>query len=230
MPKAKKKVKKKTAKKKRIVVKRDPMGQLNPCGALHRKKLTIMAEVPVVPCSAIAKNKQGEMYPHTQADKIFRIYQEKAIEHKLVFRMIECDTFPGKYSTTWYGDEKFNVTETPCTIANCTFEITDTESGQKETFKGSGMGDNGVWSAQSAQTVAFKQGLIMYFLHAWPQSENFSKIIRNELEGLNSDDLVKVMKSIIPAKTGYEIMTNPEALKIMADFFGQNMKKSKKKS
>lgn len=173
----------------------DPLNQLPPYrGHLHAKKLLIMADAPIIPCSAITKDRYGLMYAHTQAEKIYQLYAEKCREHKLVIRMVDC-----KIETTKYPDifrEKWESVE--CVLATCKFEICDTESSETEAFMGAGLGDNAVWSANSAQTVAMKQALIQYFFTAWPQPTDYCAVIRNELAGFDKQQYMDAVKNILP--------------------------------
>ena len=229
----KKKTAKKKAKKKSRKKKRDPLHQLpqgDPLGNLHAKKLEIMGAVPIVPCSAVAKDRQGRMFCHTQAEKIFQVYQEKLIEKKLTIRPVKFEQFDTDYNDGYYLEGKWQEFKTPCQGVVGTFEITDTDSGQSEQFQGAALGDNAVWSLNSAQTVAYKQAVIMYFFNAWPQPLDYSKVIRDELTLLPFDGLVNMMKQIIPAEQGHKILTNKKARDELIDFYAKTIgtKKNKK--
>lgn len=235
--KAKKKAKKKTTKKatkktvkktvkKAAKKKHYPLHQIR---SLHAKKLQIMSEVAVIPCSAISKDRYGLMYAHTQAEKIFQLYAEKCRQAKLVVRMIECVISSIKYPDILRGVESDLPTSVDSVLAVCKFEIRDTESSETETFMGAGLGDNHVWSANSAQTVAMKQALIQYFFTAWPQPTDYCEVIRKELAGLKGEEFYKAIKKMLPEKP-IEPLTQSVALKELVEYFAGPIKKPKEKS
>ena len=184
---------------------------------LHQKKLLIMEDIPITPCTALLKDKRGIFVPYTKAEKIFATYSKKCREKKLVVRMLDCRMT--RTPAVLNNDGKIIIP--PRSRAVCKFEIEDTESGQSETFFGSGLGDNDVWSDNSAQTVAMKQGLIMYFFAAWPDPANHLDLIREELAGQSAADFVAGIKAIMPEKGSKDAQRlNAEgAMKAIMEFF-----------
>lgn len=224
MPKKKKAVKKsvkKSAKKsvkKKTTKKHDPLKQIKPIG-LHAKKLLIMQAVPVLPCSAVSKDRQGLMYAHSQAAKVFYTYSQECQKYGLTIRMIECDMSTAKYPIDRKTEAGWSIEYIECSRAVCKFRITDKESGEYEDFMASGLGDNTIWSDTSACTVAMKEALLLYFMTSWPQPTNMIKIIKDELKSLDGRDLVKAIEKIMPPKA-YEILTEAGAMEELRKFFG----------
>lgn len=199
-----KKTKKKTAKKK--TRKKKVRRSADPLGNLHTKKLLIMKAIPLMPCSAISKDRQGLAFAHTRATEVYNRYREECGKRKLVIRRIEGSIFNQKYIIDTWSEQGRDTKEIICACFEGVWEITDIESGEKETFGGGGYGDNDVWSANSAQTVAKKQALLDYFEVAWPQPTNLKKIIKQELANLSQEELSEVLQEIIPMKSAAEVI------------------------
>ena len=216
--KAKKTAKKKAGKKpKSAKPKRDPLNQLEPKG-LHAKKLEIMKKIPVMPCSAIGKDRNGYLYAYTQASKVFYEYQQECIELGLVINMIECRMSTATYPDDFKTKDGWVIRNIQCSRAECKFRITDTETGQSEEFTGAGLGDNECWGDTSAQTVAFKEALLLYFLAAWPQPKNTVKIIKEELKQLKGREMIKAIENVFPEPV-VRILTSTGAIEEMKAFF-----------
>ncbi len=216
------KISPKKATKKRSGKKLDPLKQLY--GRLHAKKLAIMAAVPVMPCSAINKDRHGCIYHHTQASKVFYIYGQEMIKYGLVMRMIKCEMSEAHHTIDrMTGNEKdgfvWETKEILCSRAVCTFRIADTETGEYEDFMASGLGDNEVWSDTSALTVAFKEALLLYFHTSWPETNTTLKIIQEQLKELKGTDVVKAVEKIMPPKV-LEILTAAGAMEQLRKHFG----------
>lgn len=213
---AKKKTRKKAKRKgaKRVVKKADPQGNL------HTKKLQIMKAIPMMPCSAVSKDRQGLAFAHTRATEVYNRYREECSKRKLVIRRIEGMLSNQQYVMDIHTGEGWDTKEVVCACFEGVWEITDIESGEKETFGGSGYGDNDIWSANSAQTVAKKQALLDYFEVAWPQPTNLKKIIKQELADLSQEDLRQALQEIIPI---------PGVVDVINKFFEEQFKKVKVK-
>ncbi len=211
---AKKKTKKSTRRKKPPQVIQIPNEPT--LADLHQKKLKIMQEVPIIPCSAIMKDRQGQIFAYTKAEKIFAIFAQKCRDYKLVVAPIEVDM--SETAPVFNGEKLVKISRSRAVMR---FQITDTESGQSETFMGAGLGDNDVWSDNSSQTVAMKQGLIMYFFTAWPQPDSHLDLIREELAGQSAADFVAGIKAIMPEKGSKDAKRlNAEgAMKAIMQFF-----------
>lgn len=197
---AKKKVKKKVAKRKKVKkrVRRKPVYPLN--YHLHEKKLEILRAVPIMPCSVLSKDMQGLRFAHTQAEKVYQVYRRECESRGLVIRRIEGETVDAEHPQLIKKESGWDIKSVPCVRFEGVWEICDKDSGETETFGGSGDGENGIWSANSAQTIARKQALLDYFETAWPQPTDWVKVIRESLEELGPQELVKAVKMIIPEK------------------------------
>jgi len=214
---AKKKVKKAAKKKTTKRAKRNPLTTLPPLYNLHKKKLEIMEAVPIMPCSGVMKDRQGVLFAHTQASKVFFEYSKQCRDKNLVIHMVDCVMSLGQYPQDLHkGDEIRNIS---CSRAVCTFRITDQDTGQFEEFMGSGLGDNDTWSDTSAQTVAYKQALLLYFFTAWPEPSNTVKMMRDEIRNLDKGLVVKAIKQIMPDKV-WDILNDTKAVLELTKFYG----------
>lgn len=197
---------------------------------LHAKKLEILEAVPIMPCSVLGRDWQGSRFAHTQAERVYQIYREECTKRKLVIRRVKGETSDCKISD-W--DSKGNCVERTGTLFQGVWEIRDNDTGETEEFGGSGQGLNGVWSANSAQTVAKKQALLDYFETAWPQPTDHLKVIRESLAAVPDAEKVEAYKQIFGSEsTTWSIMTATGAVKKMEEFYRgeQKCQKSKTKS
>lgn len=232
MAKKKKKAKRKSAKKTKKAKKKTRSKKTtkksgpDPGRGLYVKKLEIMNAVPIMPCSVLGKDRYGLRFAHTQAEKVFQEYARLCRQKNLTIRMIECKMetlpFPFSISEEKVEDLLKNISFTnlwPWTRATCTFEIEDVATGQTEIFKGAGLGNNDVWSDTSAQTIAFKEALLLYFFTAWPQPSDHLRIIREGLDAISPAEKVKAFEQILP-KEAWNVMTNIGAVKALQAFYG----------
>lgn len=220
--------KQKKVKKKGKKANRKPKGKPKPPPkpkGLYAKKLTIMRRVPIMPCSIIGKDRIGRMFAHTQAEKVFARYSKLCQEFGLVISMIEVEMSNGPQ--TVYIDPEGTTTKRECSRAVCKFRIVDTESNQEDYFWGAALGDNAVWSDNSAQTIAFKQALLQYFFTAWPQPTDFVEVVREQLSKLKGENFIKAIQQIMPVKA-HEILTETKALEELRAFFTKPQKKGAK--
>lgn len=222
----KKKVKRKVKAKRKSAAK--PKAVLG----LYGKKLRILKEIPIMPCSALSKDRQGLMFAHTQASQVYNKYREICLKYGLTTRRTKGITSNIEYPEVFWKDGEAKVVLVKAVLFEGEWEIRDSETGQTETFGGSGIGDNRVWSANSAQTVAKKQALLDYFETAWPQPTDWCKVVRESLEALKGENFTEALKQIMPPQA-YEILTATKAIKEMTEFYGkeipcQKPKKSKK--
>ena len=196
------------------------------CLYLHRAKIKIMEAVPVMPCTVISKDHNGRLFAHTQAEEIYKVYREQCIKHELVTRRIEGCAFdaerPGVKRTEDGGG--WEACKESCTRYEGAWEICHVGSGDTETFKGAGDGDNDIWSINSAQTVAKKCGLLDYFEVAWPQPTDWLKVIKDSIGGLPPEETKKALFEIIPDK----IMTATSIGEELIEYFNKILAKSKK--
>ncbi len=204
---------------------RKPKG-LVPGRGLAIKKIEIMNAVPIMPCSVLGRDRQGLRFAHTQAERVFDQYSRQCRQKGLTIRMIECkmETLPFPFTISEEKVESLlknlNFTNLwPWTRATCTFEIEDVATGQSETFKGAGLGNNDVWSDTSAQTIAFKQALLLYFFTAWPQPNDHLQVIRESLALVAIEDKVAAFEQLLPKKA-WNVMTRAGAVKALLAFYG----------
>lgn len=223
-----KKSKKKAAKKKtNKITERFPMRPRrprNPLASLHKKKLEILLAVPVMPCSVIAKDKQGLRYAHTQAEKVFNTYRRECQSRGLVIRLVEGESIDAYRPDEVKVGDHWQPKAVSCVRFTGKWEICDSKTGQKETFIGSGDGDNDIWSNTSGMTVAFKEGLLLYFFTAWPQPTNWLKIVHDSLKDANPEDFVKAIKAIVPEK----IAEATGMTAALDEYFSKPLKKRRK--
>lgn len=213
----KKKAKKKTKKKGKKPPKKTRKPKALVLG-LHGKKLQILREVPMMPCSAISKDRRGLMYAHTQATEVYNKYREKCQDYGLTIRRIEGSTTDAHRPKFFKTQEGWDAKPVPCVRFEGVWEIRDNETGQTETFGGAGDGDNSIWSANSAQTVARKQALLDYFETAWPQPTDWCRVVREELQKLKGKDFAEALKQIMP-EPAYRILTATQAIKELTEYF-----------
>jgi hypothetical protein len=216
--KAKKKVskKRKTTKRKKAAAKGP-----HPKRGLHAKKAEIMAAVPNMPCSAISRDPAGLRFAHTRAERVYATYRDLCAERGLVIRRIEGITEDAHYGEFVYAEDRnepAKIVKRPCVRFQGLWEIRDRATGQTETFGGAGDGDNGVWSANSAQTVARKQALLDYFETAWPQPTDYLKVIRDSIAAVPDAEKVEAFKQILP-EHAWNVMTQTGAVKALTDLF-----------
>ena len=230
----KKIAKKKTAKKKKVAKKKKRKKAKSKTPApkkprvqykgLQAKRFEIMKAVPQMPCSAISKDFQGLQYCHTQATDVYQIYRNEMKDRGLTINMIGCKS----ESVLVYEESK----ETPTIInqnialekkhiknynsrSHCTFRITDTESGQYDDIQSTALGNNDVWSDNSAQTVAMKQALLQYYFTSWPQPLDHVEVVRSSLTELGGDEFKKAVTAMMPLK----IMGVKGAVAALESFF-----------
>lgn len=213
-----KKAVKKTAKKK-TPKKKAKKGKLRPVG-LHNKKLAIMAAVPIMPCSMVSKDKYGALFAHTRAVKVFATYYQECLKYGLTIRLVELEMSDVDLVEFRMVDEKWVEYKKSYSRANCKFIITDSASGEHEMFCGSGLGENSVWSDTSAQTVAMKQALLLYFATAWPEPTSILDVVKDQLKNLNKEETVNAIKTILPPT----MQSSGEVIQALEDFWADQFK------
>ena len=82
-----------------------------------------------------------------------------------------------------------------CGILGC-FEIVDTETGYSVIGWGAGLGRNGFWAANTAQTLAMKQFLISSFGANWkdPKDDKFHAVIGKEIHDMTPKEAIEGME------------------------------------
>lgn len=192
---------------------------------LHTKKLEIMRAVPIMPCTVIAKTRQGFLFAHTQAEKVYDIYRRECESRGLIIRRIEGKTTSTVHPELNYENDGWVITEKPCVRFEGLWEIVDVASGESETFGGSGDGSNNIWSVMSAQTIAKKAALLDYFEVAWPQPTDWVRTVKESVEELGPQEMFKALKEIIPAK----IFEATKIGDILGDYFNEMFQKGQRK-
>lgn len=197
------------------------------CLYLHRAKLDIMESVPVMPCTVISKDHNGRLFAHTQAEEVYAVYREQCLKHGLVTRRIAGSAVttkrPGVKRSA--DGERWEACSELCTRYQGTWEICHVDSGDTETFKGAGDGDNDIWSINSSQTVAKKCGLLDYFEVPWPAPTDWLKVIKDSIEVLPPEEMKKALFEIVPDK----IMTATSIGEELVNYFNEVLAKHQKK-
>ena len=193
------------------------------------KKLEILAAVPIMPCSVLGRDWQGNRFAHTRAEEVYKVYREECTKRGLTIRRTKSLTTDCEISQKDSEDRFYMVSGVRF---EGEWEIKDRSTGQCETFGGSGDGLNDVWSAISAQTIAKKQALLDYFETAWPQPTDHLRVIQESLAAVPDKEKVEAYKQILGAEA-WSIMTATGAVKRMADYYSGDkkcQKQSKTKS
>ncbi len=174
--KTKKKAKKKTPRKKVPVYR--PMG-------LQSKILQIMGMIPTIECTGQEQSEDGEdMYYYTEAAEVFKVYSKAFVEIGLTFLPISAVTIEDRRAYR----------------ATVTYRLTDVETGQYQDVVAVGLGCNGVWALNSAQTVARKQALLNMFGASYPQPKTAEQVVRKAvkmfrpIEALSAGEAMEEMK------------------------------------
>ena len=130
---------------------------------LLEKIWLIAVENPTIECKLVGEDDEGR-FGYTEAAAVFRMYSDAFKKHKVHFYQIFEET----------------IVCNNCVKSHVIFEIVDIETGYiwPKKAPGSGLGTNGQYSANTAQTLAKKQAMLMFFNCSWPQPEPFTKEVR----------------------------------------------------
>lgn len=185
---------------------------------LDEKRNRIIRRVPVVPCSAISRDIHGLRFAHTQAERIFALYQKEMLKENMKILPIG-----GECTTTVYTDEVTGVegveyVERHASRVVCNYEAVCNDTGERHHFWCAGMGSNLVWSDTSATTVAMKQAILLYFGACWPQPTDWAEVVKDSLLALKPDDRLMALKMIVPP-------TMVDAVRELLDYFGKEIGK-----
>jgi len=123
---------------------------------LHRKIHAVMKENPEIKCTLVGED-QDRKFGICEAAEVFRRYNEAMAKHNLTFIPMAVNPTLGN----------------GCVLVRATYRITDITTGYFETVQGCGLGMNGQWAANTAQTIALKQALLNSFTCSWPQPEEY---------------------------------------------------------
>lgn len=178
--KAKKTTKKKAANKPKP--RRDPLPRYI---GLQAKILKVMKAVPIIECTGQEYDeKTGETYYYTEAAEVFRIYTEQFIIFGLTFVPIK--------SSSIFDGRAYKAT--------VIYRLTDAETNQFQDVELEGLGCNGAWALNSAQTVARKQALLNMFGASYPQPETPQQVVRKAvkmfrpIEAISGTEAVEELK------------------------------------
>jgi len=164
---------------------------------LYRKINEVSKLVPQIECKGAETegDDSNEVYYYTEAAEVFKQYTAAFIVVGMTF-------LPVKIRVTMDG--RFYR-------ADIQYEITDIETGYSIHVVGSGLGGNGAWSVNSAQTVAKKQALLNAFGCSYNQPESMKGVVRRLTKGFKVDSVVQVMSS-------------KDVQDEMLDYFGEQLK------
>lgn len=153
---------------------------------LHTKIHQVMVENPEILCDLPGEDEFGKGFGICAASAVFKMYNAALGKHSLTCVQIDTKTTLGEN----------------CATVDSKFKLTDITTGYLEIIAASGMGMNGQWSVNTAQTLAFKEALLLSFVCSWPQPEQY----RDEVQHTSR-------RTFGPAQTPKEIQ------KAVGDFF-----------
>ena len=173
---------------KKAVSKRYPLKHLvSPEVALHRKIQLIMDKVPVIEASGYEIDELDNDYYYTEAATVFEVYTEAMVSVGLTFVPIHAET----------------CFEHRAYKATVTYRVTDVDTGAYIDVVGVGLGANGIWSYNSAQTVARKQALLNTFGASYPQPPDTKKDVRKAVKMFRPLDMILTCKSAVQEVDDY---------------------------
>ena len=156
--KAKKKAKRKPKQRKPKVVPAAELSDQVKSILLHQKIHAVMKENPEILCKLVGED-EGRKFGICEAAEVFRMYNQALVKHSMTSIVSDLDLTLGKN----------------CVLANMKLKITDITTGWYEKFCGGGLGMNGQWSANTAQTLAAKEAMLLSFVCSWPQPEEYKE-------------------------------------------------------
>ena len=131
---------------------------------LHTKIHQVMVENPELLCGLAGEDTFGRKFGICEAALVFRTYNAALGKHNLTIILTDTKTVLGHN----------------CVLVDCKFKLTDITTGYSEILAGSGLGMNGQWSVNTAQTLAFKEALLLSFVCSWPQPEEYRDEVQRE--------------------------------------------------
>ena len=168
---------------------------------LYQKIHEVGRLIPQIECTAEEQDGEGaeaETYYYTRASEVFELYGH-------AFRIVGLTFMPVGIKSSMDGGFY---------RADVKYEITDIETGYSIFVVSSGLGGNGGWSMNTAQTVARKQALLNTFGCAYNQPESAKKTIKRLARGFNVDSCIQIASA-------------SDASKEIQDFFGEQLEKKK---
>ena len=153
--------------------------------------------VPQIECKGEERvgDDESEIYYYTEAAEVFKKYSDAFVKIGLTFLPVKIQVIM---------DGRFYR-------ADVQYELTDIETGYSIHVVGSGLGGNGAWSVNSAQTVARKQTLLNAFGCSYNQPESAKKAVKRLAKWFKVDSVVQVMSS-------------KDVQDEMLDYFGEQLK------
>lgn len=183
----KKKAKKKVKRKTQVATVRCWVGDKSARVLLAEKMQKVKEMIPEIPTTGESDPdpQTGETYPYTEAEKVREMYFEAFDEVGLQVRPIASSNMM----------PQLMIGGGFCGIIGC-FEIVDTETGYSIHGWGAGLGRNGFWAANTAQTLAMKQFLISSFGANWkdPKKEKFHTVIGKEISDMTPKEAAEAME------------------------------------
>ena len=175
---ANKKTKKKAVKKSKKKTTRKKTGKREPAKpkGLWPKIHAVSKIVREVESTGTEQDSEGNEYNFTQAKEIFKVYGDALNEVGLTFLPVRTK---GNLGKRFYE-------------ATVTYEITDIDTGESKEVEAIGLGCNGVWCANSAQTVARKQALLNAFGASYGDNESPKNVVRKQMQGFNIKEIIEL--------------------------------------
>lgn len=162
---------------------------------LHNKIHAVMKENPEILCTFVGED-EDRKFGICEAAAVFRMYNRALSKHSITSIVSDLELTLGSH----------------CVLARIQLKLTDITTGYSEYIYGGGLGMNGQWAANTAQTLAMKEALLLSFVCSWPQPEKY----REEVQRVAS-------RTFGPAQSPQQIS---EAIK---EFFGEYQMKGKPK-
>ncbi len=167
---------------------------------LEKKRMQVLAMIPEVVPLGVEKDESGEVIPYTVAEDVREVYYAA---FRQVGLSVQPVAGPGMMPQIILGGRLFAV-------AGC-YEITDIDTGYSVICWGAGLGANGDWAGNTAQTRAMKQFMLASFMANWKdptrpsfeeQIEKFggqAEVILSHLKKKKSTS-DEIMDRLMPAK------------------------------
>lgn len=189
---------------------------------LHRKVMEIMLNTTFLDCHNEADDGEGGIYYYTEAWEVQEHYSRLLTEKRLT--MIPVST---KSTMTPFGPDRI------ATNIDSIFRLTDVETGYSIDVAGSGVGMNGEWSANTAQTLAFKQALLNVFMCAQRQPKTEAQKTRKEIsiavDSFSPHTFLDKSGSVVEDIKGYYGLSLQEQAQVKAVAKKKTTKKTTKK-
>lgn len=156
---------------------------------LHRKILEVMSRHTEIKCSGRGLDRDGNEYAYTEAAEVFTAYGQAMRELGLTIIPIEKNAVLGKTAYMIYVK----------------YRLTDVDTGYSEIIAGTGLGTNGQWAANTAQTLALKQALLETFNASWPQPPEYKEIVKTEAQDVfgpaqTTEEVMEAMRKYFETK------------------------------